>query len=218
MLKVPNILTMARIAVIPLLVVLIWIGSPTVRWIALSLYILACQTDYLHGYLARSLDLQSSIGRMFDPIADKLLVGGCILALCAFDYITGWAVLPATVILLREILVSGLREYLAEIRVGLPVSRLAKWKTMTQMVFLGFLIIGDAGPPVLEFDVTLIGEVGLCVAALLSLWTGYDYLRSALSHAASQDLGSNAAAQDHGRSLRREYEVGRDSAEGTGRG
>jgi hypothetical protein len=122
--NLPNILTMSRIAVIPALIALIWIGTPTLRWIALGIYAVACITDILDGYLARSMNQQSSLGRLFDPIADKLLVGGCLLVLCAFDYITGWSVLSAVIILLREILVSGLREYLAEIRVGLPVSRL----------------------------------------------------------------------------------------------
>lgn len=183
--RLPNILTMSRIAVIPVLIALIWIGTPTMRWIALGVYTYACLTDYFDGYLARSLNQQSSLGRLFDPIADKLLVGGCLLVLCAFGYITGWSVLPALIILLREILVSGLREYLAELRVGLPVSRLAKWKTLLQMVSLGFLMIGDASPA--EIPAVLIGEICLWVAALLTLWTGYDYLRSGLLHANADD-------------------------------
>ena len=138
--SLPNILTMTRIAVIPLLIGFIWIGSPGFRWAALAVYIFACVTDYLDGYLARYLNHQTAMGRLFDPIADKLVVGACLLELCAFDYIAGWTVLPALVILLREILVSGLREYLAEIRVGLPVSKLAKWKTSLQMISIGFLI------------------------------------------------------------------------------
>lgn len=185
MMRLPNILTMSRIAVVPVLIALIWIGTPALRWVALALYALACLTDYLDGYLARSWNQQSSIGRLFDPIADKLLVGGCILVLCAFDYIESWSVLPAVIILLREILVSGLREYLAELRVGLPVSRLAKWKTMLQMLSLGFLIVGDAGPAALP--TVLIGEICLWAAALLTLWTGYDYLRSGLLHASADD-------------------------------
>ena len=183
--RLPNILTMSRIAVIPALIALIWIGTPTLRWIALGIYTFACLTDYFDGYLARSMNQQSSFGRLFDPIADKLLVGGCLLVLCAFGYITEWAVLPALVILLREILVSGLREYLAELRVGLPGSRLAKWKTLLQMISLGFLIVGDASPA--EIPAILIGEICLWIAALLTLWTGYDYLRSGLLHANFDD-------------------------------
>ena len=197
--QVPNILTMSRIAAIPLLITLIWGGTPTMRWAALALYLAACITDYLDGYLARSLNQQSTLGRLFDPIADKLLVGGCLLVLCAFDYIVGWTVLPAVIILLREILVSGLREYLAEIRVGLPVSRLAKWKTFLQMLSLGFLIIGDAGPATLP--TVLIGETALWLAALLTLWTGYDYLRSGLLHANAED-GEMAVAPNQSSELR----------------
>jgi CDP-diacylglycerol--glycerol-3-phosphate 3-phosphatidyltransferase len=160
--RLPNMLTMSRIADIPALIALIWIGTPTLRWVALGIYSLACVTDYLDGYLARTLNQQSSLGRLFDPIADKLLVSGCLLVLCSFGYITGWSVLPAVIILLREILVSGLREYLAEIRVGLPVSRLAKWKTVLQMFSLGFLIVGTASPA--EIPSVMIGEVCLWVS------------------------------------------------------
>ena len=187
--SLPNILTMTRIAMIPLLIGLIWIGSPGFRWAALAVYSFACLTDYLDGYLARYLNHQTAMGRLFDPIADKLLVGACLLELCAFDYITGWTVLPALVILLREILVSGLREYLAEIRVGLPVSKLAKWKTSLQMISIGFLIIGDAGPT--SIPALSIGEVCLWIAALLTIWTGYDYLRSGLLHATSESPRNN---------------------------
>ena len=180
---------MTRIAMIPLLIGLIWIGSPGFRWAALAVYSFACLTDYLDGYLARYLNHQTAMGRLFDPIADKLLVGACLLELCAFDYITGWTVLPALVILLREIAVSGLREYLAEIRVGLPVSKLAKWKTSLQMISIGFLIIGDASPT--SIPALSIGEVCLWIAALLTIWTGYDYLRSGLLHATSESPRNN---------------------------
>ena len=182
----PNILTMSRIAIIPVIVALIWIGTPLFQWVALGCYSLACITDYFDGYLARSLNHQSALGRLLDPIADKLLVGACLLVLCAFGQISGWSVLPALVILLREILVSGLREYLAEIRASLPVSRLAKWKTLLQMISIGFLIVGDAAADVLP--ALLIGEVCIWAAALLTLWTGYYYLRSGLLHANARDL------------------------------
>jgi cardiolipin synthase len=183
--SLPNILTMSRIAVIPILLTLIWIGSDHLRWAALGVYSFACVTDYLDGYLARILNHHSAMGRLFDPIADKLLVGACLLVLCSFGYITGWSVLPALIILLREILVSGLREYLAEIKVGLPVSRLAKWKTALQMISLGFLIVGDASPA--EIPAILIGEICLWLAAIFTIWTGYDYLRSGLLHIGTDD-------------------------------
>ena len=197
--SLPNILTMSRIAALPVLIALIWIGTPSLRWIALGLYAFAAITDYLDGYLARSWNQQSALGRLFDPIADKLLVGGCLLVLCAFDYIKDWAVLPSIVILLREILVSGLREYLAEIRVGLPVSRLAKWKTMLQMFSLGFLIIGDAGPA--GIPSLIIGETFLWGAAILTIWTGYDYLRSGLLHVSAGNDVSGAATETEGAAI-----------------
>src|SRR5437667_12495558 len=130
--------------------------------------------------MARRWAQQSDFGRFLDPIADKLLVAATLFMLVAMDRLSAGAVLPALVILCREILVSGLREYLAELRVGLPVSRLAKWKTAIQMVAIGVLIVGDAGPSFLP--VVAIGGFLLWIAALLTLLTGYDYLRLGLAH------------------------------------
>ena len=176
----PNLLTLSRILVIPLIVGFIWYGEDTYRWIAFGLYAFAGITDYLDGYLARSLNQHSDFGRLLDPIADKLLVGAVLLILCALDHISGYSLLPALIILLREILVSGLREFLAEIQVRMPVSKLAKWKTAFQIGSLGFLIVGAAGPEWLP--TVLIGEGLLWAAAILTLITGYDYLRSGLLH------------------------------------
>jgi cardiolipin synthase len=173
----PNILTLSRIAVIPLLVALFYWDSPTARWIALGIFTVAAITDFFDGYFARSMDQHSRLGRMLDPIADKLLVGSIVIMLVAFQRAP---VLAALVILCRELLVSGLREFLAEIRVSMPVSRLAKWKTFIQMFSIGFLLIGDVGPFFLHPAVTtvLIGEILIWVAAALTLVTGYDYLRT----------------------------------------
>lgn len=178
--NLPNLLTISRIAVIPVLVGLFYVGGDVARWISCVLFSAAAVTDYLDGYVARSRAQVSAFGRFLDPIADKLLVSAVILMLVAFDRIAGLVVLPALIILCREILVSGLREFLAGLNVGLPVSRLSKWKTMLQMVALGFLIVGDAGPAAVP--VTLIGEAGLWVAALLTIVTGYDYLHAGLRH------------------------------------
>ncbi|WP_193182806.1 CDP-diacylglycerol--glycerol-3-phosphate 3-phosphatidyltransferase [Nisaea sediminum] len=186
----PNLLTLSRILVIPFIVALIWINEPTYRWIALALYAFAGITDYLDGYLARSMNQQSDFGRLLDPIADKLLVGACLLILSALDHISGYSLLPALIILLREILVSGLREFLAEIQVRMPVSRLAKWKTAIQIGSLGFLIVGEAGPAWLP--TVLIGEGLLWVAAILTLVTGYDYLRSGLLHVTPEAAAERA--------------------------
>src|SRR5262245_11651917 len=130
--------------------------------------------------MARRWEQQSEIGRFLDPVADKLLVSATLFMLTAFGRLSAEALLPALVILCREILVSGLREYLAGLRVGLPVSRLAKWKTGIQMVAIGILIVGEAGPDFLP--VVAVGETLLWVAALLTLVTGYDYLRAVLAH------------------------------------
>src|SRR6187401_3504086 len=160
-LALPNLLTYARIATVPVVVALlywqsIFDGPLWLRWVALAFFISAGVTDILDGYLARTWGQQSSLGRMLDPIADKLLVASCLLMLAADATIRGWSLLAAVIILCREILVSGLREYLAELRVSVPVSRLAKWKTMWQLVAVGFLVAGEAGDRALHI-VTPIG-------------------------------------------------------------
>src|SRR5215475_9629800 len=170
-LALPNILTYARIAAVPVVVgCLFWQsifdGPLWLRWVALAVFISAGVTDILDGYFARTWGQQSSLGRMLDPIADKLLVASCLLILAAEDTIRGWGLLAAVVILCREILVSGLREYLAELRVGVPVTRLAKWKTTGQMVAVGFLIAGEAGDRVFALitrisNVPVVTEIGI---------------------------------------------------------
>jgi cardiolipin synthase len=177
----PMLLTFARIAAIPLLVLAFHVEGDAWRYLACGLYTAAAVTDYLDGYFARAWKQQSKLGRIFDPIADKLLVASTILLLVAFQRVTGYDVLAALVILCREVLVSGLREFLAELRAKLPVSRLAKWKTGMQMTALGFLIVGDAAPTAF-LPVLLIGEVLLWIAAVLTLITGYDYLAEGLRH------------------------------------
>jgi cardiolipin synthase len=178
----PMTLTLSRIIAIPVVVALFYVEGHYVRYIACAIYTAAAVTDYFDGYFARAWQQQTKLGRIFDPIADKLLVAATILMLVAFGRIASWDVLPALVILCREVLVSGLREFLAEInKHNLPVSRLAKWKTGIQMTALGFLIVGDAAPTA-WFPVMLVGQVGLWIAALLTLITGYDYLAEGLKH------------------------------------
>ncbi|HEY8875063.1 MAG TPA: CDP-diacylglycerol--glycerol-3-phosphate 3-phosphatidyltransferase [Stellaceae bacterium] len=181
MTSLPNLLTLSRILAIPLVVAMFFVPGDYARWFACVLFSAAALTDWLDGHMARRWAQQSELGRFLDPIADKLLVSATLFMLVAKGRFSAeWALLPALVILCREILVSGLREYLAELRVGLPVSRLAKWKTAIQMVAIGVLIVGDAGPAVLP--VVRIGETLLWLAALLTLVTGYDYLRAGLAH------------------------------------
>jgi cardiolipin synthase len=185
--NIPNLLTLSRIASIPLLVVFFYIGSPLGNWLGLGVLIFAGATDFFDGYLARAMQQQSLLGKFLDPIADKLLVASLILMLVAFDRISGIAVLPAVVILCRELLVSGLREFLAGAQVSLPVSRLAQYKTTLQMVVLGFLLVGPVGPMFGPFSTTEIGVIGLWIAAVLTIVSGYDYLNAGLQHVDEMD-------------------------------
>jgi cardiolipin synthase len=168
----------------------ILLGGMWLRWVALTIFIAAGITDILDGYFARSLGQQSSFGRMLDPIADKLLVASCLLMLAADETIKGWSLWAAIVILCREILVSGLREYLAELRVSVPVTRLAKWKTTVQLVAIGFLLAGKAGDEIIASVtgneitpvVTYCGLTLLWISAIVTLYTGYDYFRAGVRH------------------------------------
>ncbi|HUL09248.1 MAG TPA: CDP-diacylglycerol--glycerol-3-phosphate 3-phosphatidyltransferase [Candidatus Acidoferrum sp.] len=174
----PNLLTLSRIIIIPVLVGLFYLDGDVWRWVSVLLFSLAGVTDYFDGYLARKWAQISALGRFLDPIADKLLVAAVILMLVARGHITGWVVLPALVILCREVMVSGLREFLAQVNVGVPVSRLAKWKTALQLIALGILIVGDAAGDWTQF----VGETGLWIAAAITMITGYDYLSAGLKH------------------------------------
>jgi len=185
-LSLPNILTYGRIIAVPLVVLCFFVegrleSSDFARWTALGLFIVASITDFFDGYLARIWKQTSTIGRMLDPIADKLLVAAILLLLAADGTIAGWTLWAAIIILCREILVSGLREYLAELKVSVPVSRLAKWETTAQMVALAFLLAGPAGDKVVPY-VTEMGIVLLWISALLTLYTGWDYFKAGLKH------------------------------------
>ncbi len=182
----PNVLTLSRIAAIPILAAMTAIHTPGGDLAACIVFAAAGITDYLDGRLARDRDQASDVGRMLDPIADKLLVGAALMLLAANDRLTGWGLYPAIIILLREILVSGLREYLAGLRVGLPVTNLAKWKTGFQMGALGTLIAGGDTAVLLHLSflpVVAIGVAMLWIAAVLTLLTGWDYLKAGLRHA-----------------------------------
>lgn len=176
----PNLLTLSRIAAIPLVIATFYLPAPYGPWIGCGLFALAGFTDWLDGRLARLWKQQSELGRFLDPIADKLLVSAILFMLAALQRVSAPTIFPALVILSREILVSGLREHLAGVKVRVPVSRLAKWKTGLQMGAIGVLLVGDAGPTYLP--VTWIGELMLWAAAALTMITGYDYLRAGLVH------------------------------------
>lgn len=182
-LSVPNLLTYARLAAVPALAaILFFFEGDTARWFAVGIFALAGITDFLDGYLARAWSQQSPLGRMLDPIADKLIVGAALLLLVSDQTISGWSLWAALIILSREILVSGLREYLAELNVRVAVSWLAKWKTTVQIVALCVLLAGDAGEKLCNCGTSTIGLTLLWVAALLTLYTGFDYFRAGLKH------------------------------------
>lgn len=184
--NLPNMLTYARILAVPVIVLCFYLEGrirPTDwwRWAAFWIFIAASVTDYFDGYIARVWKQTSNIGKMLDPIADKLLVSA-VLLLLAFDRtIDKWSLWAAIIILCREILVSGLREYLAGLKVSVPVTQLAKWKTTIQLVAIGFLLAGPAGDKILPYT-TEIGIVLLWISALVTLYTGYDYFRAGLKH------------------------------------
>jgi cardiolipin synthase len=200
-LSLPNMLTYARIAAIPVVVGCIYAqsimdGPLWLRWVAVAVFIAAGVTDFLDGYYARIWDQHSAFGRMLDPIADKLLVASCLLMLAADGIIHGWSLWAAIVILCREIQVSGLREYLAGLRVSVPVTKLAKWKTTVQLVAIGFLLAGEAGDQLVGIfaaqlgpAVTQIGLLLLWISAIVTIYTGWDYFRAGIHHLIEEDEG-----------------------------
>jgi cardiolipin synthase (CMP-forming) len=189
--NIPNLLTYGRILAVPLIVLCFFVegrlaSSDMARWVALWIFIIASISDFLDGYLARIWNQTSNIGRMLDPIADKLLIASILLLVAADGTIAGWSLWAAIIILCREILVSGLREYLAALKVSVPVTRIAKWKTTAQMVAIAFLLAGPAGDEILPYT-TQIGILLLWVAAILTIYSGYDYFRAGLKHIVDEE-------------------------------
>ncbi len=182
--NIPNVLTLLRIWAIPLIVVTFFFDSLFWAWLGVILFAAAGITDYMDGYLARHLNQLSRFGRVLDPIADKLLVGATLIMLAYSGRLGYWGIIPAVIILCREILVSGLREFLAEIKVGCPVTRLAKWKTACQMTALPVLILAGGNEVGSYFFLFLkcIGSIALWGAAILTVMTGYDYWKSGVKY------------------------------------
>ncbi|MBV8617001.1 MAG: CDP-diacylglycerol--glycerol-3-phosphate 3-phosphatidyltransferase [Acetobacteraceae bacterium] len=194
----PNLLTLSRIAAVPLLVALASLRLPAADLASCVVFSAAAITDYWDGKIARARRQLTSFGRMLDPIADKLLVGAALMMLAGEGRFPFLTLYPAVLIMLREILVSGLREYLAELRVGLPVTRLAKWKTGFQMGALGTLLAGDSTAALVRLPfvpVNAIGAAMLWVAAGLTLVTGWDYLTAGLRHASGPARPGSASTQ-----------------------
>ena len=175
--NIPNILTLMRILIIPVIIIFLEIDGEFYNWLALILYIIACLSDFLDGYLARKFDLESSFGRFLDPVADKILIVSLIFILISNSIISGIFIYPALIIVIREILVSGLRDFFAHSRETLLVTKLSKWKTLIQMFSLGFLMVSN------NFDTNLmllIGNFGLAVASIMTIHTGYIYFKKNL--------------------------------------
>ena len=186
----PNALTIARIAAVPVLIAVFYLPAPAAQWAAFAVFAAASITDWLDGYLARRWNQGSDFGKVLDPIADKLLVAAALFMLAAFDRLSVPSIVAAIAILGREILVSGLREFLAG-RATLPVTLLAKWKTAVQMIAIALLLLGTAAP--WGIPAQAIGEAALWLAALLTLVTGWDYLRKGLGFMARPKTGTGPA-------------------------
>ncbi len=184
--NLPNILTVFRVVLIPFIIGLFYIDEPWAAWTCLALYSLAAVTDFFDGYFARTMNLSSAFGKFVDPIADKLLVAALLIALCSFGKIDGWWTLSAIVIIMREFLISGLREFLGPQNIQIPVSKLAKWKTFIQMFALGFLIMGEYGVDVYPY-VLETGQWGITIAAVLTVITGWNYMKVGMKYIIEMD-------------------------------
>lgn len=195
--QIPNILTVLRIAIIPILILSFFIPGKAANLVAASLFALGSITDYFDGYLARLMKVQSNFGKCLDPIADKLLVVVAIIMLIHFSSRDLFITLPGLIIICREILVSGMREYLASLNISMPVTKLAKWKTATQMIALTLLLLGERGSEYALVDlfmnghiindvtgslISMVGKILFSVSAILTVITGYIYLKIGLKN------------------------------------
>jgi len=188
--KIPNILTIGRIIIVPFFVFAFYLPGFYGDVIAFSLFIVASFTDFLDGLLARMFKEESKLGELLDPIADKIIVAAALILLVMNGTIKNYEVVAAIIILTREILVSGLREFLAEGQIRLPVSNLAKLKTFLQMFSIAILLTGETGNKIINFqdyNAQTIGIILLWLSAFLTLYTGYEYLRKGIDHAISED-------------------------------
>ena len=189
-LKIPNILTVGRIIIVPIFVVTFFIPGLFGDLIPFFLFVIASFTDYLDGLLARFFKDESKLGELLDPIADKILVSAALILLVMNGTIKSYEVIAAVIILTREILVSGLREFLAKGRITMQVTGLSKLKTLIQMAAIAILLTGDIGNKIINFqdyNAQTVGIILLWLSAFLTLYTGYDYLRKGIDHAINED-------------------------------
>ena len=188
--KIPNILTIGRIIIVPIFVLTFFIPGFFGDLIPFFLFVLASFTDYLDGLLARLFKEESKLGELLDPIADKILVAAALILLVMNGTIKNYEVIAAIIILTREILISGLREFLAKGKVVIPVTSLSKLKTVLQMIAIAILLTGDSGNKMINFqdyNAQIIGIILLWLSAFLTLYTGYQYLRKGIDHAINED-------------------------------
>ena len=189
-LKIPNILTIGRIILVPIFILTFYLPGALGDWIPFFIFLLASFTDFLDGLLARLYKEESKLGELLDPIADKIIVATALILLVTEGTIINYEVVAAIIILTREILISGLREFLAKGKIILPVSNLAKAKTFLQMFSISILLTGDTGNKIINFqdyNAQTIGIILLWLSSFLTLYTGYDYLRKGIDHAISED-------------------------------
>ena len=187
-LKIPNILTIGRIILVPILIGTFYLPGALGDWIPFFIFGLACFTDFLDGLLARLYREESKLGELLDPVADKIIVGTALILLVMDDTIRDYEVIAAIIIMIREILISGLREFLAKVQVAMPVTKLAKFKTFIQMLSIAILLSGESGNKIVNFgdyDAHTIGIILLWLSAFLTLYTGYDYVKKGIDHASS---------------------------------
>ena len=185
-LKIPNILTIGRIVIVPIFILTFYLPGALGDWIPFFIFVLASFTDFLDGLLARLYKEESRLGELLDPIADKIIVASALVLLVMNKTIINYEVIAAIIILTREILISGLREFLAKVRVTMPVSSLAKFKTFIQMFAIAILLTGESGNKLINFgdyNAHSIGLVLLWLSAFLTLYTGYDYVKKGIDHA-----------------------------------
>jgi len=188
--KIPNILTIGRIIIVPFFVLAFYLPGFYGDLTACVLFVIASFTDFLDGMLARMMEEESKLGELLDPIADKIIVATALILLVMSGTIKHYEVIAAIIILTREILISGLREFLARGQIKLPVTNLAKLKTFLQMVAIALLLTGETGNRILNFqdyNAQTIGIIMLWLSAFLTLYTGYEYLRKGIDHAMSED-------------------------------
>lgn len=191
----PNLLTLTRIGLVPVFVAAFWLDMPAGRWVAFFVFIVAAITDYADGWIARKHNTESRLGAMLDPIADKLLIAAALMMLVYMDDIRGFVIIPALVILFREILVSGMREFLATIQVQVPVSSISKLKTTVQVIALAVLIVAPAIEHVWG-GLHRIGIIALWGAAVLTMYTGFAYVQANVSHVSGEHARPRKRAQE----------------------